>query len=127
MTEQINTSITHKKRLVARLENVSLDYRIFHEMQAGSIKSLFSLNKNALPNAPRYRALENVDLDIYSGQNLGVVGVNGAGKSTLLKLLGRIILPTDGTLKLWEKPVPLLAVGTGFNKDLSGKENLYMY
>lgn len=57
---------------------------------------------------------------------MGIIGKNGAGKSTLLKLLSRITQPTEGRIEITGKVASLLEVGTGFNPDLSGKENIYL-
>ena len=70
-------------------------------------------------------ALQHVDIAVPQGRCLGVIGVNGAGKSTLLKLLTGVIRPTEGSLALASPPLALLELGTGFNGELSGRENLF--
>jgi lipopolysaccharide transport system ATP-binding protein len=71
-------------------------------------------------------ALRDVSFEVREGEVLGVVGKNGAGKSTLLKLLSRITLPSSGSIEISGRVVSLLEVGTGFHKELSGRENIYM-
>ena len=73
-----------------------------------------------------HRALDGVSIQIKRGEAVGLIGTNGAGKSTLLKLISRITLPTAGTLSYRGKIASLLEVGTGFNRELTGRENIYM-
>ena len=73
-----------------------------------------------------FMALNGVDLKIYPGEAIGIIGVNGAGKSTLLKLISRITAPTEGKIILRGKVASLLEVGTGFNPELTGRENIYL-
>ncbi|MDJ1491723.1 ABC transporter ATP-binding protein [Cytophagaceae bacterium DM2B3-1] len=71
-------------------------------------------------------ALKDINFEIKQGDAVGIVGKNGAGKSTLLKILSRITLPTTGSIKVKGRIASLLEVGTGFNPDLSGRENVYL-
>jgi lipopolysaccharide transport system ATP-binding protein len=71
-------------------------------------------------------ALKNVSFEVMEGEVLGIIGHNGAGKSTLLKILSRIIQPTYGSIKGRGRINSLLEIGTGFNDELSGRENIYL-
>lgn len=71
-------------------------------------------------------ALKDVSFDIKQGDRVGIIGKNGAGKSTLLKLLSRVTAPTEGVIKVRGKISSLLEVGTGFNGELTGRENIYL-
>ena len=73
-----------------------------------------------------FMALNGIDLTIYKGEALGIIGRNGAGKSTLLKLLSRVTGPTDGDIHLYGRIASMLEVGTGFNGEMTGRENVYM-
>jgi lipopolysaccharide transport system ATP-binding protein len=73
-----------------------------------------------------YPALKNVSFEIKEGDAVGIIGNNGAGKSTLLKLISRITYPTAGCIKIRGKISSLLEVGTGFHRELSGRENIYL-
>lgn len=73
-----------------------------------------------------FMALNGIDLTIYKGEALGIIGKNGAGKSTLLKLLSRVTAPSAGTIDIYGRIASMLEVGTGFNGEMTGRENVYM-
>ncbi len=73
-----------------------------------------------------FYALNGVDLTVYKGETLGILGKNGAGKSTLLKILCRITAPTEGTVDLYGHITSMLEVGTGFHGEMTGRENIYL-
>lgn len=73
-----------------------------------------------------FMALNGVDLTVYKGEALGIIGGNGAGKSTMLKLLCRVTAPTEGDIDLYGRIASMLEVGTGFNGEMTGRENVYM-
>ena len=73
-----------------------------------------------------FMALNGVDLTIYQGEAVGIIGKNGAGKSTLLKLLSRITAPTSGEIDIYGRVASMLEVGTGFHGEMTGRENIYL-
>lgn len=73
-----------------------------------------------------FMALNGIDLTIYKGEAVGIIGGNGAGKSTMLKLLSRVTAPSAGTIDIYGRIASMLEVGTGFNGEMTGRENVYM-
>ena len=74
----------------------------------------------------KFQALRDVGFELRQGEILGIIGRNGAGKSTLLKLLSRISLPSEGVIRMRGRVSSLLEVGTGFNPELTGRENIFL-
>lgn len=73
-----------------------------------------------------FMALNGIDLTVYKGEAIGIIGGNGAGKSTMLKILSRVTAPTEGTIDIYGRVASMLEVGTGFNGEMTGRENIYM-
>lgn len=111
------------KKLV-EIKNVSKVYRLYRN-KGDRLKEAFSFTGKKYHR--EFKAIDDVSLEINKGDFLGIVGRNGAGKSTLLKLISKVIIPTSGEIKNYGKVVPILELGSGFNPEFTGKENIYFY
>jgi len=107
------------------LDNISVHYRA-PEARIGTFKefAIQSLKRNI--RLKEFKALSDVSLQIYEGEIIGIVGRNGAGKSTLLKVISRVLIPSEGRVRLNGQVSPLLEVGAGFHPELTGRENIFL-
>ncbi|HQV89647.1 MAG TPA: ABC transporter ATP-binding protein [Nitrosomonas sp.] len=109
------------------VENLSIDFRRYKD-KSPSLKDYMSSFFKGHQKDPfsEHRAVNNVSLDIRSGERVGIIGHNGAGKSTLLKALCRIYEPAEGTIRIQGRIAPLLEIGAGFHPEFTGRENIYL-
>lgn len=121
------------------MSNISKKYRIGVTQQYHTLRdSLMRITKRPLDifkqrkvsadglMEDEFWALKDISFDVIPGEVLGIIGRNGAGKSTLLKILSRITPPTSGKIILRGRIASLLEVGTGFNQELTGRENIFL-
>ena len=107
------------------LDNVSVQYRAPEEV----IRTFKEYAIQIVKRNVRFReflALNHIDLQVLDGEILGIIGRNGAGKSTLLKVISRVLIPTEGRVRLRGKVSPLLELGAGFHPELTGRENIFL-
>ncbi len=72
------------------------------------------------------RALNHVDMTVYKGETVGIIGTNGSGKSTILKIITGVLSPTSGTVQVNGRISALLELGAGFNMEYNGIDNIYL-
>lgn len=113
------------KRILIKAKNISIKYefiknRTFKEY----IYNLFKIKK--IGHKEKLLALKNVSFEIYTGDIIGIIGRNGAGKSTLLKTIANIYSTDSGEIENYSSKTSLLALGIGFQNDLSGKDNIFI-
>jgi len=102
-----------------------------HDLSSWWAKVRKKEDPNSLVTEERYSgdsfwALNGVDFSVQRGESVGIIGSNGAGKSTLLKILSRVTSPTEGNAVLRGSLTSMLEIGTGFNGELTGRENIYL-
>lgn len=115
--------------LVIKVDNLSKCYQIgvrekFPTLR-DTLSNIISLKRRSNQRT-NFWALKNISFRVKKGEVIGIIGPNGSGKSTLLKILSRITLPTRGKALVWGRVSSLLEVGTGFNQELTGRENIYL-
>jgi ABC-2 type transport system ATP-binding protein len=108
---------------VIRATGVSKRF-VTHSRRASSLKERVVRRGGGATG--EFWALRDVDVEVGSGETVGLIGPNGAGKSTLLKVLSGILQPTSGEVAVQGRIASLLELGAGFNGDLSGRDNVYL-
>ena len=112
-------------KTMIEVSDVSMRFR----MNSDRIMSLKEFATTALRGKLHYQeftALDHVSFSVERGETLGLIGRNGAGKSTMLKVISGILKPTEGSVACHGNVVPMLELGSGFDMDLTGRENIFL-
>lgn len=112
----------NNSNLAIELIDISKKYRLYRK-NIDKIKEFLFLDKKKYHE--NFFALKNINLYVKKGETLGIIGKNGSGKSTLLKIISKIVTPTTGTCKISGRISALLELGSGFNPDYTGYQNIY--
>ena len=112
-------------RAAIELRDLSLCYRLAKQRIPSFKEYALHWMRGALVYEQLW-ALREVNLRVERGESLGIVGRNGAGKSTLLKVISRVLPPTSGRLDVQGHVAPMLELGTGFDFELTGQENVFL-
>lgn len=111
--------VQHETFAEAALDMIKRPFRRGMSLLRGNASGAADMSKE-------FWALQHINLDVIEGETVGIIGRNGSGKSTLLKILSRITDPTEGYARINGRVGSLLEVGTGFNMELTGRENVYL-
>ncbi|MBQ9071792.1 MAG: ABC transporter ATP-binding protein [Bacilli bacterium] len=120
MKKKENTKTTSKKKIAVTVKNLHIYYK---GLKKTSIKESFMKFRDKVEI---HKALKGISFEIEEGKILGIIGQNGAGKSTLLRAVAGIFSPDKGSINLHGNSISLLSIGVGFNKKLTGRENIYL-
>jgi len=115
-----------QERPIVEMKNIKKSFFIPHEKHDTFIEHASKPWRIFMKSGENFDVLKDIDLKIYPGEFVGIMGRNGSGKSTLLKIMSGIYQPTSGKVIIRGKMVPFLELGVGFNPDLTGRENVFL-
>ena len=114
-TEEIEINVQH----------VSMEFKREKD-EATSIKELLIRTLKGQRSYEMFKALDDVSFTVHKGEVVGIIGTNGSGKSTILKIISGALAPTEGQVEVDKNKIQLLTLGTGFDFELTGRENVYL-
>lgn len=116
----------YNKKISIELNNVDLTFDLVTD-KIDTLKESFirTLKRNKAKKV-KFHVLDNINLKIFKGEKVGIIGYNGAGKSTLLNVITGIYPPDKGIIKTYGRISPLLSLGAGFDYNYSGRKNIYL-
>ncbi len=121
----MNNTTNNKEKVndvVISVKGLKKMYKLYKK-PSDRLLDAFGLKKH---NYTEHYALKGVDIDIYKGETIGIIGTNGSGKSTILKIITGVLNPTEGDVKVEGRISALLELGAGFNQEYNGIENIYL-
>lgn len=107
------------------VEHVSMEFKRVKN-EASSLKEAILRKIRREYTCQVQKALDDVSFQIHKGEVAGLIGTNGSGKSTMLKIISGVLTPTRGRVEVDKSKVQLLTLGTGFDGELTGRENVYL-
>lgn len=113
------------KEAIITIDKVSMKFRIAEE-HASSLKEFLIRTLEGKNSYREFYALKEISFQVFPKEVIGIIGTNGSGKSTLLKLIAGALNPSEGKILVDQKKVQLLTLGTGFDLELTGRENVYL-
>lgn len=113
-----------QNEIAIKVENLTKIYHLYDKPQDRLKEALNPFKKSYHHD---FYAMNDVSFEIKKGETVGIVGKNGAGKSTLLKMITGVLTPTSGSIEIHGKIASILELGAGFNPEMTGLENIYLY
>ena len=107
------------------IKDVSMRFRLVND-RISSVKEYAIARLRGKLKYNEFEALKHVSFDVKRGEVMGLIGHNGAGKSTLLKIISGILKPTEGSVIVRGNVAPMLELGSGFDFDMTGRENIFL-
>ncbi|MBQ7928501.1 MAG: ABC transporter ATP-binding protein [Methanobrevibacter sp.] len=114
------------KRIIIDVDHLTMEFKVSKD-KVDTLKEFFIRTlKRTKESHEKIRVLDDISFKVYRGEKLGILGFNGAGKSTLLKIMAGIYEPTSGSITTYGRIAPLLELGAGFDKNYTGKNNIFL-
>ena len=123
--EKENTRELEKDDVVIDIDDVTMEFHIASQQSNGLKDYIIQCLKRQVTYRKLF-ALNHVSFQVHRGEVMGIIGTNGSGKSTLLKIVSGALRPTSGQVTVDRRKVQLLTLGTGFDMELTGRENVYL-
>lgn len=120
-----HAAYVHKQKPVIAVKNVTMRFRI-STSDASGIKEYFIQKIKKQITYRELLALDDISFNVYKGEVVGIIGTNGSGKSTLLRIVSGALNPTEGKVLVNRRKLQLLTLGTGFDMELTARENIYL-
>lgn len=129
--ENVDSLVSHfvpgyKEKIAVQLENVSLSFKVSNDKIDNLKEYVIRTIKRNKEKTRKFKALNDINVKIYQGEKVGIIGYNGAGKSTLLKVIAGVYEPDEGNVTTNGIIAPLLSLGAGFDYNYSGRENIFL-
>ena len=113
-----------EKQIAIRVKDLKKVYKLYDKPADRMKEALGLLGKKK--KVKEHYALNGVDLTVYQGESVGIIGTNGSGKSTILKIITGVVSPTAGEVEVNGRISALLELGAGFNMEYNGIDNIYL-
>ena len=122
---QEDIPVIDNREVEINVKHVTMEFKKEKD-ESSSIKELAVRTLKGQRHVEKFKALDDVSFTVKKGEVVGIIGTNGSGKSTILKIISGVLTPTKGTVEVDKSKIQLLTLGTGFDFELTGRENVYL-
>lgn len=122
---QEDIPVIDNREVEIAVKHVTMEFKKEKD-ESSSIKELAVRTLKGQRHVEKFKALDDVSFTVKKGEVVGIIGTNGSGKSTILKIISGVLTPTKGTVEVDKSKIQLLTLGTGFDFELTGRENVYL-
>lgn len=122
---QEDLPVVDNREVEIAVKHVTMEFKKEKD-ESSSIKELAVRTLKGQRHVEKFKALDDVSFTVKKGEVVGIIGTNGSGKSTILKIISGVLTPTKGTVEVDRSKIQLLTLGTGFDFELTGRENVYL-
>lgn len=117
--------VVDNREIAIAVKHVTMEFKKEKD-ESSSIKELAVRTLKGQRHVEKFKALDDVSFTVKKGEVVGIIGTNGSGKSTILKIISGVLTPTKGSVEVDKSKIQLLTLGTGFDFELTGRENVYL-